>query len=190
MKIFWLPICIILLLLFISRSAPGYAIEGEVLSFTGNFDVRQEKFRSGSILVCRPDFLDIKITSIIAENKISSVVEYAEWLKSNIKYKPDKVQDKLTQPGETIDRGFGDCEDFAFLTAAFLRVIGYDPKIMVVADIRGYGHVICVFKLNRTFYWFDNQKLKETPASTIKEFTNYLHKNYRCAHIFEIRSIV
>ena len=67
----------------------------------------------------------------------------------------------------------GDCEDYAFLNAAVLRVLGYRPEVLAMGGLGG-NHAICVFKENGRYSWIDNARLKRSKAESILEFTKYL----------------
>lgn len=60
------------------------------------------------------------------------------WIAQNIYYKSDNGEYFQT-PGETIDRGTGDCEDYALLLAYYANRFGLKPKI-------GYEphHAVCI----------------------------------------------
>jgi transglutaminase-like putative cysteine protease len=48
-------------------------------------------------------------------------------------------------PGETMDRGTGDCEDFAILFSALAEELGHDAKVVFC-----YGH--CVSRVDGKYY--------------------------------------
>jgi predicted transglutaminase-like cysteine proteinase len=60
-----------------------------------------------------------------------------EWVATNISYKDDRanfgVNDYWQFPVETLERGSGDCEDFAILLCALLRAYGVPPDQVYVA---------------------------------------------------------
>jgi len=108
-------------------------------------------------------------------------------LKKNVKYRKDDGTDIWSLPDETLTRKYGDCEDFAFLNAAFLRVLGYKPKVMaIIGGIRRTGHAICALRRGDHYLWFDNAELKKIPAVSIEEFTKHIFRRYACLGLFEI----
>jgi predicted transglutaminase-like cysteine proteinase len=151
--------------------------------------IRQEKQLKGNILISRPSELDLSIAKIIRSKKINSIQDYAYWLKSNIKYACDSTQDIWSEPQETLNRGYGDCEDIAFLNQAFLQVLGYNSKVLaLVGGLIKKNHAICVFRTrdDDTFFWFDNTSLKQAPVSSLEDAYNFFIKNYLCRLVLEI----
>lgn len=72
------------------------------------------------------------------------------FVNDTIAYAPEPYgSDHWQTPGETLDRGAGDCEDFAILKMAELYASGVDPGEMavVVGDLHGgVSHAILVVK--------------------------------------------
>jgi len=175
--------CLTVLLGNIFSSFRAFAIGRE--AFNGNFVIRQETVRLGSVLVCRPSEIDTRIAELIKSNNIHTLDGYAVWLRKNITYKADEFGDKWSTPENTLDRLYGDCEDYAFLNAAVLRVLGYSSKVMLL----GTGerdHAICVFEKDGYYFWFDNSEFKRTGVSTMKRFGKHMFKKYACSRISEL----
>ncbi|MFH1798945.1 MAG: transglutaminase-like domain-containing protein [Candidatus Omnitrophota bacterium] len=150
-----------------------------------NVCIRQERFRENSVLVCRPMLVDASILNFITQNRISTVEDYAKWVSKNIIYTKDKVGDEWSSPVETLNRKYGDCEDFAFLHESILRVMGYQPKVLA-AGTGGRNHAICVFMVEGRYMWLDNGNLKTTPASSFIGFATFILQNYRCSYLAEL----
>jgi len=151
----------------------------------GNFIIRQETVRLGSVLVSRPSEIDTHIAGFLSTNNIKTLDEYAVWVEKNIKYKADVQYDTWSSPEETLSRLYGDCEDYAFLNASVLRVLGYESKIMVLGTSER-DHAICVFEKDGNYFWFDNSELKRTDTVTMRKFGKYIFKKYACSRILEI----
>ena len=166
------------------KCTPVFTLEEENTGFSGNFVIRQERYETDGVWVSRPVPLDEKIRNIIYNNNIKSLEDYEQWLGGNIKYKRDD-EDIWSPPEETLQKKYGDCEDFAFLNAAVLRVLGYQPKVLAMGG-RGRNHAICVFKQNGRYLWFDNTKLARTQASSLLEFAKYIFINYNYPRLLEI----
>ena len=147
--------------------------------------IRQETYSINGVSVCRPSSLDIEIRHLINQNNIRSVEDYANWLQKNIQYEKDKGKDVWAAPQVTLNRKYGDCEDFSFLNVAVLRVLGYKPRVLVMKGITGC-HAICVFQKNGYYFWFDNAELKKTSIRTIAGFGRYLHNEYGCNHLLAL----
>ncbi|MFH1394869.1 MAG: transglutaminase-like domain-containing protein [Candidatus Omnitrophota bacterium] len=155
-------------------------------TFSGHFVIRQETVRVGSVLVCRPSELDLKIVNLIKQNNITTFEEYSAWISKNVQYKPDEGKDDWALPQETLGRLYGDCEDYALLNSAVLRVLGYKSKIIILGTPEK-EHAICVFEENGNFLWFDNGELKYTDAATMRQFEQYMVEKYACAHVTEVK---
>lgn len=155
--------------------------------FTGNIVIRQQTRIVGSISVCEPVTVDLRILDIICRVNIKSVDDYARWLQKTVKYKEDDGVDIWSLPEKTLTRKYGDCEDIAFLNKTFLHVLGYQPKVMALLRRGGRkGHAICVFKENGYYLWFDNTRLNKTSTASIEKFTNDILRNGLYATLFEI----
>ena len=177
--------------IFLCKSAPVSASlvskETENTGFNGSIVIRQEMRKTGSISIIGPAVVDLKILDIINTEGIKSLRDYEQWLQKNIEYRNDDGADVWSLPAETLRRKYGDCEDLAFLNAAFLRVAGYQPKVMGLLRGGGRtGHAICVFKESGYYLWFDNAKLNKTSATSMEEFAKYILRSHLYAGLFEI----
>jgi hypothetical protein len=174
-------------------SAVEYAPRGvlrsardEVLAIEG-FKVRNERRIVGGSYVSGPSGTDMKIVRLLLRNNIRSVEDYAEWLAGNITYRKDRGSDIWASPEEVLEKGWGDCEDFAFLNAAALRVFGYEPKVLAAGGLPGAdSHAICVFRKGRYYAWLDNARLRVSAALTEEEFYDILLYTYNCAVILSV----
>lgn len=145
--------------------------------------IRQETLVVNGVYICRPRSLDVKICEIINNNNVVSLEGYADWLEQNVKYLKDENGDNWASPEETLQRKSGDCEDYAFLNAAVLEMLGYQPEVWAVRR-PGRCHAICIFKEKGYYGWIDNCQLKRTSISSLSEFRAYLMNLYICRHIF------
>ena len=168
---------LLLLLWILPFSKPLYAINNG--NFSGKLLIRQEISEKNGVLVCQPVKVDMKIVKIINNNNINSLDAYIKWLEENVKYQEDEDGDVWLNEEKMLDKKKGDCEDYALLNIAFLRVFGYKPKLVIIKTSYG-GHAICVFEENGYYSWIDNNKLIRTEAKTFLEFSKYLCKDYDC----------
>ncbi|MBL7073235.1 MAG: hypothetical protein ISS33_05590 [Candidatus Omnitrophica bacterium] len=173
----------VLLVLLFSSSA-GFA--SCVGAPAGNFVIRQETVRLGSVLVSRPSEIDTHIAGFLSKHNIKTLDEYALWLAKNARYEADVQGDAWASPKETLNRLYGDCEDYAFLNAAVLRVMGYNPKVMVLGSSEEEDHAICAFEKDGNYLWFNNGELERTDAVTMRKFGKHIFKKYACSRILEI----
>jgi len=161
------------------------ALEKGNTAFGKGLIIRQEIFETNGVLVCRPAPLDEEIRHIIINNNIGSLKDYVGWLKENIKYKRDNKGDYWSTPEETLQKRYGDCEDYAFLNVAVLQLLGYQPKVLAMGGLGGI-HAICVFEENGYFSWIDNTELKKTQTQSILEFAKYLFSEYGCCYLLTV----
>jgi len=174
---------LMVLFILLFSSAVGSASCAAI--FAGDYTIRQEITRLGSVLVARPSEIDTQIAGFLGTHDIKTPDEYAMWLAKNISYRADAAGDIWSSPKETLNRLYGDCEDYAFLSAAVLRVLGYESKIMVLGT-SGQDHAICVFEKDGHYLWFDNKELRRTDIFTMRKFGEYIFKKYACSRISEI----
>lgn len=146
--------------------------------------IQQNRYKANGILVSQPNSLDIKILNTLNRYKIHSLKTYAQWIKENVQYKSDGSTDIWASPEETLHKRTGDCEDYAFLNAAVLHVLGYKPRVVAVVQGRNL-HAICVFQKNGYYLWFDNGQLKQSSTKTISEFAKYIFSNYNSHFLLE-----
>jgi predicted transglutaminase-like cysteine proteinase len=178
-----------ILLIFLSNCFPALAdvMSKEGTIFTGHIIIRQQRHKVGSIFIAQPVPVDLKILNIINTEDIKSFQDYTQWLQKNIQYKKDTKDDEWSLPEQTLARGYGDCEDFAFLNAAFLQLLGYKPKVLaMVGGIKNDGHAICVFNKDGYYFWFDNTRLKKLRASSMQEFAHRILNKYAHLSLYEI----
>lgn len=164
-------------------SAAGREKEGE---FTKGLSISQERIKTKTVFISRPLLLDETIRDIIVFNQITSIQRYLTWLKGHVAYKPDSGQDTWSDPRDTLKKRKGDCEDLAFLSAAFLKVAGYNPKVIGIFLKRGKEHAICIFEEGGRYAWIDNFRLIKTEAVTLQELSEYFFNNYACYAIAEL----
>lgn len=167
------------------ETACVFALEQESVGFDRSLVIRQETYETNGIRIYRPVPLDERIMNIVVNNNIRSFEDYIHWLQENIKYARDEEGDYWLSPEETLRRKRADCEDYTFLNAAVLRVLGYQPKTLAMGGLGG-NHAICVFEENGYYSWIDNAKLKRTQAQSMPEFAKYLFAEYGCAYLLQL----
>lgn len=148
--------------------------------------ISQETYSDNGILVCAPNKLDKKLLDIASLNGILTLDDYQRWLKKNMRYQRDHGKDIWLSPIDMIDKKAGDCEDFAFFNAAMLKIMGYDPCVLLLSRGLLPGHAICVFRSGKRFFYFDNYNLKETTVSSMEDLAQSLFKNYICGGIYKM----
>jgi len=70
---------------------------------------------------------------------INSYCDIGTWMNDRVEYIADRYGDDWASPVETIERGYGDCEDFArlFLNILFIR-FGIKGNMVLVETTRTY----------------------------------------------------
>lgn len=131
------------------------------------------------------------VYSAMSKYELYDIDSYSFWLKNNIKYKNDKF--KLFDNGwstaeETLFNGYGDCEDFAFLSEKILKILGYYPVTLGLLLRRGGGHAICIFPYNGKWSFFDNNHLIITEYKSTDDFFDYINEIYPFYWIGEINN--
>ena len=148
--------------------------------------IAQETLRHDGVWISRPQALHQEIADLIANNHIQSLEDYAQWLKNNIRYQNDGRTDTWTSPQETLRKKFGDCEDYAFLTATVMEVLGYKPHFLALVKNGRRAHAICTFEYNGHFLWFDNAQLKKTTVTSLEQLAKNLSEQYNYSALIEL----
>lgn len=164
------------LVIFEGSNSPVKARDNDKV-FLRNIKISQDKHARGDVLISKPNPFDLKISTIFRSSEIKSLEQYSLWLQKNLEFTQDKGQDTWADPLESISRGYGDCEDFAFLNKAVLIALGYEAEVFSVVNF-GANHAICVFKEGNSYSLFDNQKLIRTQAQSIEELALYAFSKY------------
>lgn len=174
-------------------SAAGFFAAGEACASVGDtvdyprrLTVAAETSSSDGVLVCRPDPSEAEIFNIICEKKIDNLRAYSRWLAGTITYKSDDTTKSWVSWRQTLQRKYGDCKGFALFNYSFLKVLGYNPRLIALTG-HNYGHAICACEEDDCFVWFDNEKLKVTQARTLQEFAQSLMAASGCAYVSEIQ---
>ena len=174
-----------------------FALAGLYCSVEGKTDrvwaspvliIRQEHYERDQVLVSRPDPLDERIQTLFRLNAIHSLEDYSHWLQNNISYQKD-FQENWESPQETLKKKYGDCKSYAFLNAAILKVMGFQPRILALARPAGAGgHAVCVFQKDGYYLWFDNSRLKKTCAQDLKTLEKEIAKEHSFSSVYEYQT--
>lgn len=123
------------------------------------------------------DSADRAIADFLKTRDIRDIYTWRDWMAANIRYTKDFGDDDWSAPIATLKRGFGDCEDYAILNRAVLRVLGHTADIYVV-ERWGASHAVCLFRydIGGTQYWgyTDNDRFVITEEPDFKKFTRQL----------------
>jgi len=157
------------------------AAEGQMT----HYHVRQDIVRNEGILVSRPNIMDENMFDFIRLNRIKTLEDYSQWVSDNLVYQQDGSFDNWSLPQETLNKKTGDCEDFALLTKAVTRVLGYKPQFLALIR-KEKAHAICVMKQDGYYVWFDNTKFVRTKARTFAEFAKYITTDFQYQEVNEL----
>ena len=146
----------------------------------------QEVMHRDGVWVSRPKPTEKRLRDVMIVNRIDSVEAYVAWIRRNFCYQRDTGPDAWYDADEMLSRRTGDCEDFAFLHQAFLRLMGFSPKVLAVAQGHGNAHAICVFKKTGRYAWFDNGTLLETRAISFEECSKRISERYHSPVLAEL----
>ncbi|MBL7068467.1 MAG: transglutaminase-like cysteine peptidase [Candidatus Omnitrophica bacterium] len=136
-----------------------------------NIDTGQTKWRVAATEIKRSALSKQRVLEVLAKENIKRIEEYAEWLVKNVAYRRDKKSDTWSLPEETLARRYGDCEDLAFLNREVLGALGYQPQVVAFRKKNWEKwHAICVFEKEGRYLYFDNRRLKDTPAASMEQF--------------------
>ena len=163
-------------------SLPAFAQDNFPL---GPMHIRQDVTHADGVLVSRPRLLDEHIADFIDVHNIHSLEDYARWLQNNVRYQNDLSGNTWSEPDEFLNKRAGDCEDYASLTSAVLRVFGYQPRFLALKRV-GAAHAICTFEKDGYYFWFDNAVMKKTKAGSFGEFVRHLVKDYNYSSLLEL----
>lgn len=89
------------------------------------------------------------------------------WVMDSIRYQKDP-KNHWQSPQETLRLGAGDCEDFAILWFASLRLYGLEPDQVRLAHIESPlgAHMVCIANLDEGATAFDNLQRGPEPWDT------------------------
>lgn len=92
-----------------------------------------------------------------------------DWARSHIRYQRDAV-DEWSKPGDTLARGYGDCEDICIVERALLLNAGYrdrDIEMMVCRDLVTHeDHAVLWVKQ----HYCDNRSAAVLHVSQFKDY--------------------
>lgn len=100
-----------------------------------------------------------------------------QWVNWHVRYRDDAAGDEWTSAGTTLERGFGDCEDFALAKMALLVAAGIpadDMFLVLLRDRRDAQHAVLVVSREGERYVLDNRTDKLLTAEDVDDYTPIL----------------
>ena len=157
----------------------------EELTPIHHFHIGQKTSHQNGVWVSRPQPLHQEIVDIVINNNIKSLEDYARWLKNTVHYQYDGKTDNWATPQKTLAKKTGDCEDYAFLNAEVIQVLGYQPHFLALVRNGKRAHAICTFQHNGQFLWFDNAQLRKTTVTSLEQFAKNISTQYGYSALLE-----
>lgn len=117
--------------------------------------------------------------------QVNTLEKYALWVSRHIKYSVNVPNNVWHSCKQILNKGTGDCKDFATVHYTALGLFGFKPKILGLFA-KDWGHAICYFKKDEFYWFFTNEQLKETKADTIEAFYLELQNLFKYKRIYEI----
>lgn len=112
---------------------------------------------------------------------VHTPLQLAGWLSRDFQY-VFEVADGWQPAEETIDRGAGDCEDFAVLAQEVLKRLGI-PSDIIIVKFQGLNisHALCLWQEKDGSYSFiSNQEICRTQKKTIEEAIAKFYPDWEC----------
>ena len=112
-----------------------------------------------------------------------------EFLHQHIRFSDDAVSrgvpDYWQTPEESLERGEGDCEDYALLAQEVFQRQGVEAFLFSLYGKDGYAHTVCVF-LEGSFYSLMNQdRVVHLQARSLEELAGFLYRRWTWGAVAE-----
>lgn len=129
----------------------------------------------------------------LVAGQLGSVEKCYYWVAQNIKYVPDYslgAAEYWLYPSQTIQRGKGDCEDFAILLCSLIRAKGTPAEeVRVVAglvssDAELVGHAWVELKYQGTWLPLETATRGQQPPPPFLYYLTHTHPEYRRLYWF------
>lgn len=106
----------------------------------------------------------------------------AEFLRNQISFAEDRDlfgrSEYWQAPEEFLARRKGDCEDYAILTQALLKRLGFEAFVFSLYGERGYAHTVMVFKENGRYHVVNQDRLIRLQAKSLEELSDRLYSDW------------
>ena len=111
----------------------------------------------------------------------------AAFLKERIVFKEDQqlfgTEDYWQQPEEFLNRGAGDCEDYALLAQEILKRQGKEAFVLSLYGDENYAHTVCVFVEQGCSHVINQDRVIRYGARSIEELATDLYPRWKWAAI-------
>jgi predicted transglutaminase-like cysteine proteinase len=112
------------------------------------------------------------------------------WVNWHVRYQDDAGADEWADALSTLERGAGDCEDFAMTKMALLSALGIpadDMFLVLLRDRRNSEHAVLAVRRNGGFYILDNRTDRLQAADEIADYTPVLSFSGEFAWLYGTR---
>lgn len=104
--------------------------------------------------------------------ELQSPEQIAKFMWSHFVFEADQSlfgkSDHWQKPEEFLERGKGDCEDFAIFAKSLLQRIGISSFLLNIYS-SGSGHTVCVFQVDGKYNVLDGSNIIYTQSSDLKK---------------------
>lgn len=105
------------------------------------------------------------------------------FLRVHIRFTDDvmsmKTEDYWQTPEESLERGEGDCEDFALLAEEVLRRRGLKTFLFSLYGEGGYAHTVCVFEENGLYNVLNQDRVVRCQANSLDALATRLNPRWK-----------
>ena len=86
--------------------------------------------------------------------------------------------DYWQEPEEFLDRGAGDCEDYALFSEEILKRQGREALVLSLYGPGGYAHTVCVFQENHRYNVLNQDRVIRYGAGSLEELAGRLCRDW------------
>ena len=132
----------------------------------------------------------------VADQNLASIVrayptpeKLAAFLRKRIAFQEDEKRfgeaDYWQAPEEVLERGAGDCEDYALLAQEVFKQQGVGAFLLSLYGSGGYAHTVCVFLDGRTYSVINNDRVVRYRAKSLEELATFLYPQWSWGAVAE-----
>lgn len=122
-------------------------------------------------------------------SQIASPDAMVRWMKQHLKFVDDSKlfgnDDYWQDPAEMIQRGAGDCEDYALFAKSVLDHLGIEAYVVSFYGPNNYAHTIVIYKQSEGYNVINEDRLYRYQAKTIEDALTRVHSHWTWGGIAE-----
>ena len=143
-------------------------------------------FTTFSVALANTPLLDRTLSLAGLSSELTTPDQIAKYMWRHFLFEQDQRQfgkeDYWQTPEEFLQRGKGDCEDFASFAAALLKRNGVNTFILNVYG-NGFGHTVVVFEEKGTYQVIDGTDIIRHKAGSLKELLEKIYPFWKTGAI-------